>query len=70
MLGARDTEIKRDRQIISIQYSKDNSGDTINADRSDLWRWGRRTYLEKVMPKLGLEERIVGVCQEKGWGAF
>lgn len=27
---------------------------------------GRENYLEKVMPKLGLEERTVRVCQEKG----
>lgn len=31
---------------------------------------GGRIYLEKVMPKLGLEERTVGVCQEKTWGVF
>lgn len=27
---------------------------------------GGRIYLEKVMPKLGLNERTVRVCQEKG----
>lgn len=37
----------------------------VKAGRMDGWG---TTDLEKVMPKLGLEERKAGVWQEKGWG--
>ena len=53
VLGARDTEIKRDRQMMPTQRSKYDGGGAVDVERRDPGGM-RRTYLEKVMPKPGL----------------
>ena len=53
MLGARDAEIKWDRQMVSTRHRKHDGGGAVNAGRRG--SGGMRMYLEKVMPKPGLE---------------
>ena len=53
MLGARDAEIKWDRQMVSTWHRKHDGGGAVNAGRRG--SGGMRMYLEKVMPKPGLE---------------